>query len=143
MAVTDNPPFIFKTDVAAGLYNYFTCTLRGSAHRGIVTGTLYVGFCPGEEAEQQKIQFKWICDGADHPVVVPLWMLPDWGGRLTELSLDVDASGVLSLESGVGGGVASAGPSAKPVSGGPGEPDFFVHIGSPAIVGSLTSWHGP
>jgi 4-amino-4-deoxy-L-arabinose transferase-like glycosyltransferase len=126
-ATAHSPEFVFKTDLVAARYNYFTCTLRGCARHGLVTGKLYLGFCPADTTEQQSVQFKWICDGTDHPVIVPLWTLPGWGGRLTEVRLEPYDSAVSSHEREI-----------KADS-----KDCDVKVGRPAIVGSLTSLRGP
>jgi 4-amino-4-deoxy-L-arabinose transferase-like glycosyltransferase len=145
-AGASGPHFIFKTDAAASRYNYFRCTLRGSGGRGLVTGALYLGFCPEDEPEQHRVPFKWICDDSDHVVIVPLWTLPHWGGRLIEVRLDPVESEAFSLESGVGGRAVidgKSGPSSPESGVGSGYQDLTVHIGSPVLVGSLTSRRGP
>jgi hypothetical protein len=108
---------IVKTDVPADQYNYFTFTLKGTPDRGLVNGALYLEFCPGA-SEQHKIQFGWVCDGGVHPVIVPLWSYPEWGGRLTQVRIaPVDSAG---KDSGLS-----------------------VDIGSIVMVSSITSTRGP
>ena len=108
---------IVKTDVPADQYNYFTFTLKGTPDRGLVNGALYLEFCPGA-SEQHKIQFNWVCDGAVHPVIVPLWSYPEWGGRLTQVRIaPVDTAGRYS--------------------------GLSVDIGSIVMVSSITSTRGP
>jgi hypothetical protein len=114
----DSPEFLIKTDVPTDQYNYLTFTLVGSPSRGMVKGTLYLEFCPGE-SEQHKIDFNWTCDGAVHGVIVPLWNYPEWGGRLAQVRMD---------------------PFETPKDSYPG---LSVHIGSIVIVSSFTSTHGP
>src|SRR5262249_36458160 len=131
-----------KMDVAAARYNYFKCTLRGSGdQRGPVVGTLYAVLCTEQGTEQQQqAQFKWNCDGMDRPVIVPLWMLPGWGGRLIEIRLAPIEHGVLSLESGV---EKDSRVLSRESGVGVSSPGLTVHIASPMIVGSLSSLRGP
>jgi len=108
---------IVKTDVPADQYNYFTFTMKGTPDRGIVNGALYLEFCPGA-SEQHKIQFDWVCDGAVHPVIVPLWNYPEWGGRLMQVRIaPIETAGMYS--------------------------GLSVDIGSIVMVSSITSTRGP
>jgi hypothetical protein len=127
LPASENLQFVFTTDVVAARYNYFTCTLKGGGEHRVVTGKLHLGFCGADSTEQQAAQFKWLCDGTDHPVIVPLWTLPGWGGRLTEIRMEpFDSAG------------SSRDPGTNPDSKG-----SDVQIGRPAIIGSLTSLRGP
>jgi len=108
---------IVKTDVPADQYNYFTFTLKGTPDRGLVNGALYLEFCPGA-SEQHKIQFNWVCDGDVHPVIVPLWNYPEWGGRLMQVRIaPIETAGMYS--------------------------GLSVDIGSIVMVSSITSTRGP
>ena len=127
LPASEGPQFVFTTDVVAARYNYFTCTLKGGGEHRVVTGKLHLGFCGADSTEQQTAQFKWLCDGTDHPVIVPLWTLPGWGGRLTEIRMEP---------------FDTAGSSREPGTS-PGSKGWDVQIDRPAIVGSLTSLPGP
>jgi 4-amino-4-deoxy-L-arabinose transferase-like glycosyltransferase len=127
LAAPESLRFIFKTDAVAARYNYFTCTLKGCGEHGMVTGTLHLGFRTTDSSEHQSVQFKWTCDGTDHPVIVPLWTLPGWGGRLTEIAVEPYDCAVSSHEPETNAGSRGC----------------DVQIGLPAVVGSLTSLRGP
>jgi hypothetical protein len=114
-----NTCFVMSTDLPTTNYNYFTCTLGGSPNHGVVTGALALRFCGEPDSANHKIQFNWLCDGADDAVIVALWSSPDWSDRLTEVRLNpVDAP----------------------------DENYFglaVHIGPARILGSVSSLAGP
>jgi len=115
----DQQEFLVETDAPTDRYNFFTFTLGGAPAQGVVTGALYLEFCQGNQADRHRVPFDWVCDGAVHAVIVPLWTYREWGGRLAAVK-------VQPLD-----GVETR----------PGSPT--VQIGSIVMVSSITSTRGP
>jgi hypothetical protein len=84
-----NPQISVHADLPAAPYNFLVFKIRGTPTRGYVTGSVDLRMCGCDPAPERRITFNWKCDGAERNVVVPVYLYPEWEGRLADLRLNL------------------------------------------------------
>jgi 4-amino-4-deoxy-L-arabinose transferase-like glycosyltransferase len=83
----DDPEVVVDIDLPASLYNFLVFKIQGEPTHGSVSGSVYLKMNDTNPIPDKRILFTWTLDRNPTKVIIPLYLYPEWRGRLVELRL--------------------------------------------------------